>query len=503
MALEIDDHAGAQACCLTSLSMRPSLPAPVTTTIVAAGVCRLVQLRLPWLTAGVVVLCLVQLSDSLSQGLLLAASSASWLAVLKLWTLRAGPCLPILPLALLVRWLVYALPLIVLPAAQLPDPLIDLVAPSLLIWPWAIFCGWALFPDHWLRLRPQPSLLGFGSAIALLPHLLLGAALVLFWMLNSELYWSLLGPLATSLRNPITTLIALLILPGGFIGAFRWARGQLQDPPVFWVLVVLFFATYLLSFLLSSAQNLVLAVLLGLWVGRARQALPITLSLILMLAFLHPGKFAMREKYWDGAIPKPSPPELMLEWVNASVDQLFNPQPSAKVQGLDKRLSNLGMLAYVNVQLQNGTPPLDGASYALIPQVLIPRVLNSEKVRSQEGQVLLNLHFGRQATRAQTETTYIAWGFLPEAVGNFGPWLGPFLVGLAFGALIRAAELRGAAQDLLSKPGLESLVLMVLCTSSYEMVATTFSAAAFQIIILIEILCSLLIGRSSYGRLKP
>lgn len=472
------------------------LPQPITTTMVAAGTRTLIRQWMSWLVLALSLPCLVQFQDSILQSLVFFVLSSTLLVAWKLWCLRAGSCLPILPIALSLRWLVYALPILVLGRDRLPDVLLQLVSLPLLIWPLAILAGWASVPSEWFRSRPQRSLIALGASYSFLPHILIGLSFLLFSFLNSEAYWSLFGPLAPVLRNPVTTVVAFLSLPGGFIGAYRWARGSLQDAPLFWVLTVSYFFSYLLSFLLSSAKNLVFAVLVGLWVGRARQALLITIALILTLAFLHPGKFPMREKYWNTSLPKPSPPVLLFEWVNASTDHLFNPQGST-VQGLDQRISNLGMLAYVSAQLQQGTPSLDGASYALIPQVLVPRFLNSSKVRSQEGQVLLNLHFGRQATREQTEKTYIAWGFLPEAVGNFGPLLGPLIVGFLFGALIRAAELRGAAQDLLSKPGIESLILMVLITTSYEMVATTFFAAAFQVIVLIEVICRLFLSTSS------
>ena len=112
-------------------------------------------------------------------------------------------------------------------------------------------------------------------------------------------------------------------------------------------------------------------------------------------------------------------------------------------------------------------------------------------------------HYGRQGSRAETERTYISWGLLPEAVGNFGPIFGPFLIGVVFGVAIRLVELLGANQDLLSKPGLESLVLMVLAMGSYEMVASTFIAAAFQIVVLIELLTWFLVQRQLGRSLSP
>jgi hypothetical protein len=131
---------------------------------------------------------------------------------------------------------------------------------------------------------------------------------------------------------------------------------------------------------------------------------------------------------------------------------------------------------------------MDGGSLAVIPQVLVPRVFNPDKVRGQEGQVLLNLHFGRQQTREQTEVTYVAWGFLPEAVGNFGSFFGPLVYGVVVGVLLRISENVGRLQPLLSVSGLLSLAVTVVWLTSYEAVASTFVGSIAQIVIFLLLL---------------
>jgi len=122
-------------------------------------------------------------------------------------------------------------------------------------------------------------------------------------------------------------------------------------------------------------------------------------------------------------------------------------------------------------------------------------------VRGQEGQVLLNLHFGRQQTREQTEVTYIAWGFLPEAVGNFGSFFGPLLYGVVVGMLLRISENVGRLQPLLSVAGLLSLAVTVVWLTSYEMVASTFVGSIAQIITFL-LLLTLVLG-SGGGEAAP
>ena len=468
---------------------------------VAEGFRAIVRPVLPWGAALLLLIAAAIFQDSVSRALLLLGLGGVTLIGMAIWCERAGPCLPVMPIMLFTNLLVYGLPALRFSLVELPDPFLELAIVPVILWTLAMVLGWVLVPRSWFRQPFGTSMAESLQALIWLPHGLIAVALGLQWLIGTSFYWEALGPLAKALLNVVNTVIALAILPGGFIGSYRWARGQLREPPIYWTLVLLLLINYLLSFLLSSAQYLVLGVLLGLWIGRSRQALAITLSFVLVLSFLQPGKYIMRGKYWGTGVTPPSPPELLLEWIGVSYDQLFSPQKS-DAQGLDRRVNNLAMVVYVNAQLQNGTAPLNGASYALIPQVLIPRVLNPDKVRSQEGQVLLNLYFGRQATREQTETTYIAWGLLPESIGNFGPWFGPLIVGMLVGAAMRASELWGAGQDLLSKFGLEALVLMMLWAGSYELVASTFSAAAFQIILMIELL-NWYLNQQRFTRQRP
>jgi hypothetical protein len=198
------------------------------------------------------------------------------------------------------------------------------------------------------------------------------------------------------------------------------------------------------------------------------------------------GKEAMREIYWDQGIPLPSNPVVLAqEWTIASLAVIQAGDGSSKKNLVTERFNNLQNLLYVQKALRAGAPTLDGGSLTVIPEVLLPRIFNPNKVRSHEGQVLLNLHFGRQRSRAYTEHTYVAWGFLAEGVGNFGSTAGPMLMGLVTGVLLRITENFGRGQLILSTPGLLSLALTVFWITTYEMAASTFAAAAFQIVFVV------------------
>jgi hypothetical protein len=64
-------------------------------------------------------------------------------------------------------------------------------------------------------------------------------------------------------------------------------------------------------------------------------------------------------------------------------------------------------------------PYFNGATYAPIPRLLIPRFIDDQKGISHAGNVMLTVNHGLQ-TIEQTASTSIGWGLLPEAYANFG-----------------------------------------------------------------------------------
>lgn len=359
----------------------------------------------------------------------------------------------------------------------------------LLLWFGALVLGWSATPSSWLRRRPAPPLSQSLRNPGTLPHWSLAVAAAVQLLITSPLFWKLSGTLSQGLLTPLRTLVVLASITGAFTGAYAWARGFLARSWLWLALMMVPLASALSSLLLSSLQILLFAALLGLWLGRARQALPITLAILLLVAWLNTGKAAIRQVYWSGSGPGarvPSTIVLLQEWSAASYRAFTQPSTGERPTNLfTDRLNNLQNLLYVQQQLASGTSTLAGESLKVIPQVLVPRILNSEKVRSQEGQVLLNLHFGRQRNVKDTEKAYIAWGFLAEGVGNFGSTAGPLLMGVATGCLLRLTENLGRGQLILSTPGLLSLALTLFWLTTYEMAASTFAAAALQIIVVV------------------
>ncbi|MEB3353439.1 MAG: hypothetical protein VKM34_04295, partial [Cyanobacteriota bacterium] len=417
------------------------------------------------------------------------ASAAPGLAVIWASRSRNGQVLPILPLYAALQALAFSAPLFAATIAadwrvEITPELLTRCSLPLALWLPALWLGWRATPGRMLRQRRAKALSDELQKPGSLPHALLAAAIAIQLLISSPLYWQLLGDQAQGLLTPLRTVASLATVAGAFTGAYAWSLQRLRRPGLWLLLFLVPFYQGLSSLLLSSTQTMVIAALLGLWLGRSRQALVITLAGLLLLAFLNNGKHELRGLYWGTGAPPPSNPVVLLrQWVDASLKPSSASGEASRGNLFTDRFNNLQNLLYVEQQLQRGTPTLEGESITVIPQVLLPRILNPGKVRSQEGQVLLNLHFGRQRDRESTEAAYIAWGFLAEGVGNFGSVVGPLVMGVATGCLIRLSENIGRGQLILSTPGLLSLALMVFWLTSYEMAASTFAAAAFQVIV--------------------
>jgi hypothetical protein len=145
---------------------------------------------------------------------------------------------------------------------------------------------------------------------------------------------------------------------------------------------------------------------------------------------------------------------------------------------------------------------LHGATYELIPPLLVPRILNPDKPRSHQGQVLLNVHFGRQDLNS-TFDTYIAWGLLPEAYGNFGEYAGSLCIGIFLGVCFAWVEMFTARKLVISMEGFLSLSLMLNLMNSFEMVSSVFVTSTFQSFLIIVVVCLPFVRRTVVKSHRP
>jgi hypothetical protein len=238
-----------------------------------------------------------------------------------------------------------------------------------------------------------------------------------------------------------------------------------------------------------------------------------------ILAFLNAGKFEMRERYWfnedsPSNLSLADAPRTYLEWSEASINMLTGSNlqtPSALIprkqseeesggQRLISRINNLQNLLYVmDATTTLHISPLGGDTYTIIPKLLIPRILWPEKPRTHEGQVMLNVHFGRQDENA-SQRAYIAWGLLAEAYGNFGAFIGSVVLGAVLGFFCAWVENLTARKLVLSLEGFLSFSLFVGVANSFEMVASVLVTSVFQSFIPIFLACWPFVERQSSKR---
>jgi hypothetical protein len=167
------------------------------------------------------------------------------------------------------------------------------------------------------------------------------------------------------------------------------------------------------------------------------------------------------------------------EWIGYSIEYLNkkNDQIKPKKQSFSERSSLIHLLLMAQDKTPRDVPYLQGKTYAIIPQLLIPRFLNANKIRSHEGTYLLNIHYGLQ-TRKATLTTTIGWGLLNEAYANFG-LLGCAGLAVVLGAGYGQATRWSLHTSLLSSRSFVAVLLMGYSFQT-EFSAGVYVAALFQ-----------------------
>tara|TARA_R110002073_G_scaffold56906_2_gene144980 strand:+ start:18169 stop:19722 length:1554 start_codon:yes stop_codon:yes gene_type:complete len=317
---------------------------------------------------------------------------------------------------------------------------------------------------------------------------------ILEWMFVTGAIWPYLSKLPNGSLNVIRTALAAGECGAGFLFAFQWGRGTLptNSRVLIVFLLVAIITARAASILLSSTVAFIGAILLGAYLGSGRvpwRAITIT---VLLLGFLNLGKFDMRGRYWNSpnqTISLSTIPDYFSEWASASGSKLFASSNSDRFtsatgdrgQSLTERLSNIQILLYVDRAVyQRGYSLLLGETYRASWHVLVPRVFWPNKPRSHIGQEILNVHYDRQ-TRAETFRTYIAWGLVPEAVGNFGLWGGSIFLGVLLGSSLGWVEQYTSNLPLFSLPSILACFLMISLTGSSGMVAGVWVASMLQI----------------------
>jgi hypothetical protein len=261
----------------------------------------------------------------------------------------------------------------------------------------------------------------------------------LFFQLNFLFWWVNFPGNTMSIVRGITVSLNTL---GIFVLAFYAGRKMLTKAQEA-LLIVMASATALAAaatLIMATAIVPVAMLLLGYSLGSGKVPWKGLITVFLLAAVLHPGKFAMRETYWGAERPPLSllgMPQYFGDWLSHGIEEVgFTKSGGRDIEkpetsSLFERAGNVHMLLLVQKKSPDEVPFLGGLTYEHIPRMLIPRVIDDQKGISHAGNVLLTVNYGVQ-TIEQTGTTSIYWGLVPEAYANFG-YLGVAALALVLG----------------------------------------------------------------------
>jgi hypothetical protein len=423
--------------------------------------------------------------------------------VLAVWR-SAGLSVPILPMFAVQHLIAYGLPIVVLNATVTAYSADDLTHAGLevLLFCAALAAGWRggmqLFsPGQWFCYGLRGFSSGKTQRLRRLGFSLIFTATGYLLLQTTGLLDRVYDLLPSGISILATTMVAAVSSCGFFLLAMLIGAGEvsLAERGIFWITLAANCLIQAASLLLSASTTVFASVMIGLFWGGGRVPWRYLAVVVVALAYLSLGKYAMRDRYWSETGEAPTVtlgqmPSHYIEWAGASFDALSasnrkTAQESGRSRGeehgsLFERVNNLQNLLFVSDAIErNHIPALDGATYSLIPPLFIPRFLWPDKPRAHAGQVLLNVHFGRQDL-ASTEKTFIAWGLLPEAYGNFGPVTGAIALGLTLGLGLAWVEKKTARKLVLSLEGFLLFTFFLGLTNSFEMVGSVLATSLFQ-----------------------
>jgi hypothetical protein len=307
------------------------------------------------------------------------------------------------------------------------------------------------------------------------------ALTVVFNVSNAAGWIAVTGPFFAVIRNSTLGLTAI----STFVLCYRFGTRSLskQQTSLLIFLILSFIATNALSFLLIGTASIAMIAIAAYTIGRRRLPLIVLVVMFALLTFLNYGKGDMRGKYWfSDAQPNVVPweyPALYSEWIDYSWKyvQKREAKETEEERSFTQRASVIQMLLLAQSLSPEKLPYLNGATYAIIPQILVPRIINENRIRAQEGTHMLSIHYGLQTAEA-TQITSISWGLLAEAYGNFG------LLGCGGLAIVLGAFYGKATQWSINAPllSLRSLFTILLVTFAFqtEWTAGTYLAAMAQ-----------------------
>lgn len=214
-----------------------------------------------------------------------------------------------------------------------------------------------------------------------------------------------------------------------FVLGMRWGDKSLRPSQVAWFLslVVFYLVADASSLYLISCIATGLMVLIGYAIGRRTVPWAMIAVFVLLFGAMHLGKGEMRKEYWGedrSERPTLKPwqyPAFFAEWARCSMDAAVKGRAGGgeEPESLLERANTIYLLLQAQEMSPSEVPFLHGATYAIIPGSVIPRIFWARKVSPHDSTTMLNVHYGNQ-TWEEAQVTSIGWGMLNEAYANFG-----------------------------------------------------------------------------------
>jgi len=283
----------------------------------------------------------------------------------------------------------------------------------------------------------------------------------------------LLPRLSNGVYSLLRSISLSLILLSITVLSDRWGRKALSGGARF--LFVFLLVTYLMvvlpGLLIGAALTLVLLAVASFTLSRGRLPIALLVGVFFVFTLLHMGKWPLREQASRGKLEKPGfldYPAFYSRWFGYGFSALVGAsegpvKKDKKASGLLARSSLMQMVMLVQSKSPAEVPHMMGSTYAVIPELLIPRVLLEDKASSLESTYLLCIHYGLQ-DRQSTRKTTIAFGMVAEAYANFS-YPGVMALAVLLGWVLALGTRRSINLPLTSFRGLVGLLLMSLAIS--------------------------------------
>jgi hypothetical protein len=249
-----------------------------------------------------------------------------------------------------------------------------------------------------------------------------------------------------------------------FITSRRFGQGALSpgERSYFFANLVIQCVCMMATLFLVTTVSLLLLTLVGYISASGRIPLIATVLCLVVLAILHNGKAAMRDKYWE---PVKSTPKLVelpafyTEWLNHGLQPDESSTENKKLTAkLIDRTSLFHIICLVVSVTPSNQPFMYGETYRDIPAQFVPRLFWPNKPLGHVSTSRLSVYYGLQ-NEEDTEKTTIGFGMLSEAYANFG-FYGLAFLGIFIGFIFKKIQGYADGCPLFSYGGLLIIILL-------------------------------------------